>query len=73
MLTKHLYVDIANSYNTTPSRVERNIRKAIEIGCNRGDIDFINKIFGWSIDYEKGVPTNSQFLCHVYHFLYNYR
>ncbi|HHW62164.1 MAG TPA: sporulation transcription factor Spo0A [Syntrophomonadaceae bacterium] len=61
-VTKELYPTIAQKYDTTPSRVERAIRHAIELAWDRGDIDKINKFFGYTINGEKGKPTNSEFI-----------
>lgn len=64
-VTKELYPSIALKYNTTPSRVERAIRHAIEVAWGRGEVDTIYKIFGYTINYEKGKPTNSEFIAMV--------
>ena len=56
---------IAEKYNTTPSRVERAIRHAIEVAWNRGKVETIDKIFGYTIDQNKGKPTNSEFIAMV--------
>lgn len=61
-ITKEVYPEIALRYNTTPSRVERAIRHAIEISWNRADYELMNKIFGHSIDYDRAKPTNSEFM-----------
>ena len=61
-ITKEVYPEIALRYNTTPSRVERAIRHAIEVSWNRADYDMMNKIFGHSIDYHRAKPTNSEFM-----------
>lgn len=61
-VTKELYPTIAQKYDTTPSRVERAIRHAIELAWDRGDIDKINKFFGYTVSGEKGKPTNSEFI-----------
>jgi len=61
-VTKELYPAIAQKYDTTPSRVERAIRHAIELAWDRGDLDKINKVFGHTISGEKGKPTNSEFI-----------
>lgn len=61
-VTKELYPTIAVKYDTTPSRVERAIRHAIELAWDRGDYDKINKFFGYTISGEKGKPTNSEFI-----------
>lgn len=64
-VTKELYPSIAKKFNTTPSRVERAIRHAIEVAWGRGQIDAINKIFGHTIHNDKGKPTNSEFIAMV--------
>ncbi|NLJ97924.1 MAG: sporulation transcription factor Spo0A [Tissierellia bacterium] len=64
-VTKELYPNIANVYNTTPSRVERAIRHAIEVAWTRGKVDTINKIFGYTVNTNKGKPTNSEFIAMV--------
>ena len=61
-ITKELYPDIATKYSTTVSRVERAIRHAIEVSWNRGNWDFMEEIFGHSIDIDKAKPTNSEFI-----------
>ena len=64
-VTKVLYPRIAEKYNTTPSRVERAIRHAIEVAWSRGNMDMINRLFGYTIKLEKGKPTNSEFMAMV--------
>lgn len=64
-ITKELYPDIANKFNTTVSRVERAIRHAIEVSWNRGDWDLMEEIFGHSVDIDKAKPTNSEFIVTV--------
>lgn len=61
-ITKELYPCIATKFNTTPSRVERAIRHAIEVAWTRGKVDTINKMFGYTINNNKGKPTNSEFI-----------
>lgn len=61
-VTKELYPSIAKKYNTTASRVERAIRHAIEVAWGRGQVEAINKLFGYTINTEKGKPTNSEFI-----------
>lgn len=61
-ITKELYPELANKYNTTVSRVERSIRHAVEVSWNRGDIDLMEKIFGHSVDIDRAKPTNSEFI-----------
>lgn len=61
-VTKELYPSIAKKYNTTASRVERAIRHAIEVAWGRGQLEAINKLFGYTIHNDKGKPTNSEFI-----------
>lgn len=64
-VTKELYPSIADKYTTTPSRVERAIRHAIEVAWDRGNMDYIQRVFGHTISQEKGKPTNSEFIAMV--------
>jgi len=64
-VTKELYPMIADKYNTTASRVERAIRHAIELAWDRGNVDLMNKYFGYTINIERGKPTNSEFIAMV--------
>ena len=61
-ITKELYPELAKKFNTTTSRVERAIRHAIEVSWNRGNLDFMEEIFGYSVDIDKAKPTNSEFM-----------
>ena len=61
-ITKILYPTIAKKHQTTPSRVERAIRHAIEVAWNRGKMDTIDELFGYTINTGKGKPTNSEFV-----------
>lgn len=61
-ITKELYPSIAKKCNTTPSRVERAIRHAIEVAWSRGKVDAIDSIFGYTVNNHKGKPTNSEFI-----------
>ena len=61
-ITKLLYPSIANKYQTTPSRVERAIRHAIEVAWSRGKMDTIDELFGYTVSTGKGKPTNSEFI-----------
>jgi len=61
-VTKQLYPTIAKRYDTTPSRVERAIRHSIEVAWNRGQIDVLDAVFGYTINTRKGKPTNSEFI-----------
>ena len=64
-ITKQLYPDIANKYHTTPSRVERAIRHAIEVAWGRGQTEVVENIFGYTISAAKGKPTNSEFIAMI--------
>lgn len=64
-ITKILYPDIAKKYKTTPSRVERAIRHAIEVAWSRGNMDSINKMFSNTVNSNKAKPTNSEFIAMV--------
>lgn len=64
-ITKQLYPSIAREYNTTPSRVERAIRHAIEVAWSRGQVDAIDSLFGYTVSLGKGKPTNSEFIAMV--------
>ena len=59
-VTKVLYPAVAKKYGTTPSRVERAIRHAIEVAWDRGDIETLQRIFGYTVSNVKGKPTNSE-------------
>ena len=61
-ITKILYPTIAKRFQTTPSRVERAIRHAIEVAWSRGKMDTIDEMFGYTIHNGKGKPTNSEFI-----------
>lgn len=61
-ITKVLYPTIAKKNNTTPSRVERAIRHAIEVAWTRGEMDTIDELFGYTVNKGKGKPTNSEFI-----------
>lgn len=61
-ITKLLYPTIAKKYKTTSSRVERAIRHAIEVAWSRGRMDTIDSMFGYTVNYGKGKPTNSEFI-----------
>lgn len=64
-VTKELYPLIAEKYDTTPSRVERAIRHAIELAWDRGNMEIINKFFGYTVNMDRGKPTNSEFIAMV--------
>ena len=64
-ITKQLYPEIAQKYHTTPSRVERAIRHAIEVAWGRGQQEVVESIFGYTVSAAKGKPTNSEFIAMV--------
>ena len=64
-ITKSLYPKIAGKFSTTPSRVERAIRHAIEVAWGRGQQDVVENIFGYTISAAKGKPTNSEFIAMI--------
>ncbi|MFP4660876.1 MAG: sporulation transcription factor Spo0A [Halanaerobiales bacterium] len=64
-VTKELYPSVADKFNTTPSRVERAIRHAIEVSWDRGNINALNKYFGNTVSANSGKPTNSQFIAKI--------
>ncbi|MBE7035800.1 MAG: sporulation transcription factor Spo0A [Ruminococcaceae bacterium] len=64
-ITKLLYPTVARNYQTTSSRVERAIRHAIEVAWNRGREEILNSIFGYTIDTNKGKPTNGEFIAMI--------
>lgn len=64
-ITKQLYPTIAKKNSTTSSRVERAIRHAIEVAWNRGNMDMVYELFGYTISADKGKPTNSEFIAMI--------
>ena len=64
-VTKVLYPTVAKTFKTTPSRVERAIRHAIEVARDRGDVDVLSSYFGYTIQNERGKPTNSEFIAMI--------
>lgn len=64
-VTKMLYPTVAKSFSTTSSRVERAIRHAIEVAWDRGDVDVLSSYFGYTIQNERGKPTNSEFIAMI--------
>lgn len=64
-VTKRLYPSVAKKNATTPSRVERAIRHAIEVAWDRGDVDVLNSYFGYTIHNGRGKPTNSEFIAMI--------
>ena len=61
-ITKVLYPQVAKTFQTTPSRVERAIRHAIEVAWDRGDLDTLQRFFGYTVSNTKGKHTNSEFI-----------
>ncbi len=61
-ITKVLYPQVAKAFSTTPSRVERAIRHAIEVAWDRGDLETLQRFFGYTVSNSKGKPTNSEFI-----------
>lgn len=61
-VTKQLYPKVACRHNTSPSRVERAIRHAIEVACMRGNDEVLYRLFGYTVSSMKGKPTNSEFI-----------
>lgn len=64
-VTKQLYPKVATRHNTSPSRVERAIRHAIEVACIRGNEEELYKLFGYTVSNNKGKPTNSEFIAMI--------
>lgn len=64
-VTKVLYPSVAKKYSTTTSRVERAIRHAIEVAWDRGDVDTLNAYFGYTVQNNRGKPTNSEFIAMI--------
>ncbi len=64
-VTKILYPTVAKGYKSTASRVERAIRHAIEVAWDRGDVDVLNSYFGYTIQSQRGKPTNSEFVAMI--------
>ena len=64
-VTKVLYPTVAKRFGTTPSRVERAIRHAIEVAWDRGDLETLQKFFGYTVSNVKGKPTNSEFIAMI--------
>ena len=64
-VTKVLYPEVAKRFGTTPSRVERAIRHAIEVAWDRGDLETLQKYFGYTVNSAKGKPTNSEFIAMI--------
>ena len=64
-VTKVLYPEVARKFGTTPSRVERAIRHAIEVAWDRGDVETLQRFFGYTVSGIKGKPTNSEFIAMI--------
>ena len=64
-VTKQLYPKVAKKNNTSPSRVERAIRHAIEVACTRGNEELLYRLFGYTVSNSKGKPTNSEFIAMI--------
>ena len=64
-VTKVLYPTVAKEFGTTASRVERAIRHAIEVAWDRGDVDVLSSFFGYTIQAQRGKPTNSEFIAMI--------
>ena len=64
-ITKMLYPAVAERFGTSPSKVERAIRHAIEVAWDRGDVDVLNSYFGYTIHISRGKPTNSEFIAMI--------
>ena len=60
-----LYPTVAEKYSSTPQKVERAIRNAIESAWERGNPDSIDAMFGYTVNYTKGKPTNSEFIAMI--------
>ncbi len=61
-ITKRLYPELAKKFHSTTTRVERDIRHAIELGWTRANWDYMEELFGYSIDSDKAKPTNREFI-----------
>ena len=64
-VTKVLYPEVARRFSTTPSRVARAIRHAIEVAWDRGDLETLQQYFGYTVNSAKGKPTNSEFIAMI--------
>lgn len=64
-VTKVLYPEVTRRYSTTPSRVERAVRHAIEVAWDRGDLETLQRYFGYTVSNTKGKPTNSEFIAMI--------
>lgn len=64
-VTRELYPMIAEKYHTDQCRVERGIRYAIELACDKGNVEFVNRFFGYTVNVDRGKPTNLEFIAMV--------
>lgn len=71
-ITKNIYPDIAKKYKSSPSRVERAIRHAVEVAWSRGNTEYIDTIFGYTVDIKRGKPSNSEFIASLADYINNY-
>ena len=71
-ITKVLYPQVAKTFQTTPSRVERAIRHAIEVAWGGGDLDTLQRFFGYTVSNTKGKPTNSEFISNIANYIITY-
>lgn len=69
-VTKRLYPELGEVFQTTSSRVERGIRHAIEVAWDRGNVEILNKYFGYTISSRKGKPSNSEFIAMIVDTIY---
>lgn len=68
-MTKELYPAIAKEHDTTPSRVERAVRHAVEVTWDRSDLKILDRYFGNTVKSSKGKPTNSEFLAQMCNYI----
>lgn len=69
-ITKRMYIEIAKEFGTTPSKVERAMRTAIEVAWSMGNEDLQCKVFGYTISVDKGKPTNGEFIAAMAEYLH---
>jgi two-component system response regulator (stage 0 sporulation protein A) len=62
LITKDIYSELANKHNVSVSSIERAISRVIEVGFNRNDCDFVEEVFGNTINFDRGSPTNLEFI-----------
>ena len=70
-IMKGLYTEVANEYHSTPVKVERTMRHAIEVAWTYGNAEYINELFKYSVNPLKGQPTNSQFIARLFYYFNN--